>query len=304
MGTSRKRGACRRAREPRSHASPIAAVHCRDQLFLGLVLVVVLGLTVMDWNRFKGPIERSASARFGRTVTIAGPLKVRFWSRTPTVTINDLSVGSPPWEANRPLLKVARVQFQLELLPSLLHAALVLRRVELDHPNIYLHQEKSGRANWTFENNAPTKQRATQPPRLPAMRDLVIDSGTLVLIDELRRLKVKGTVVAAEQASGKDSKPFRIQGKGTINDEPFRLDIAGGPLQALSPDEPYPFSLAIKAGENDVQPDGKLLPIPWLATSPISSSSGAASSPERPVRSCGSRNSAAGLPGRHFRLAC
>jgi AsmA family protein len=227
--------------------------------FLGLVLAVVLGLTVMDWNRFKGPIERSASARFGRTVTIAGPLKVRFWSRTPTVTINDLSVGSPPWEANRPLLKVARVQFQLELLPSLLHAALVLRRVELDHPNIYLHQEKSGRANWTFENNAPTKQRATQPPRLPAMRDLVIDSGTLVLIDELRRLKVKGTVVAAEQASGKDSKPFRIQGKGTINDEPFRLDIAGGPLQALTPDEPYPFSLAIKAGENDVQADGKLL---------------------------------------------
>ena len=42
-----------------------------------LVLVVVLGLSFMDWNLLKGPIERTASARFGRPVTIAGPLQVR-----------------------------------------------------------------------------------------------------------------------------------------------------------------------------------------------------------------------------------
>jgi AsmA family protein len=223
------------------------------------VLVVVLGLTVVDWDRFKGAIERGASARFGRTVTIAGPLQVRGWSRTPTLTINGLTVGSPPWEPDRPMLKIERVQLQLDLLPSLLRGGLILRRVELDHPDIYLHQEKSGRANWTRENNAPTKERASRPAKLPTMRDLVIDSGTLVLIDELRRLKVKGTVVAAEQASRKDSKPFHVQGKGTINEEPFRLDIAGGPLQALTPNKPYPFSLAIKAGENDIQADGRVL---------------------------------------------
>jgi len=131
--------------------------------------------------------------------------------------------------------------------------------VELDQPEIYLHQEKSGRANWTSENNAPTKQRASKPASLPTMRDLVVDSGSVVLIDELRRLKVKGTVAAAEQASGKDSKPFRIEAKGTINEKPFRLNIAGGPLQALTPDKPYPFSMAIKAGENEIQSEVKVL---------------------------------------------
>jgi uncharacterized protein involved in outer membrane biogenesis len=222
------------------------------------VLLVVLALTFMDWNLLKRPIERTASARFGRSVTIAGPLQVRGWSRTPTLTLNDLTVGNPPWEPDRPMLKVERVQLQLELLP-LFGGHLVLRRVELDKPEIYLHQEKSGRANWTFENNAPTKQRASKPASLPAMRDLVVDSGSLVLIDELRKLKVKGTVAAAEQASGKDSKPFHIEGKGTINDKPFRLDIAGGPLQALTPDKPYPFSMAIKAGENEIQSEVKVL---------------------------------------------
>lgn len=221
-------------------------------------LLVVLGLTFMDWNLLKGPIERAASARFGRSVTIAGPLQVRGWSRTPTLTVNGLTVGNPPWEPDRPMLKVERVQLQLELLP-LFGGHLVLRRVELDHPDIYLHQEKSGRANWSFENKAPTKQRASRPANLPAMRDLVVDSGSLVLIDELRRLKVKGTVAAAEQASGKDSKPFRIEAKGTINEKPFKLDIAGGPLQALTPDKPYPFSMAIKAGENQIQSEVKVL---------------------------------------------
>ena len=224
-----------------------------------LVLLVVLGLSFMNWNALKGPLERSAGIRFGRQVTIAGSLQVRGWSRTPTITINDLTVGNPPWEPDRPMLKVERVQVQIELMQSLLHGSLVLRRVDLDRPDIYLHQEKSGRANWTFESHAPNKQRASPPPTLPAMRDLVIDGGRLTLIDELRRLKVKGTIVAAQTASRGDTKPFRIEGKGTINEEPFRLDVSGGPLQALTPEQPYPFSLAIKAGENEIQADGKLL---------------------------------------------
>ncbi len=226
---------------------------------LVLLMVLVLGVTFMDWNLLKGPIERGASARFGRGVNIAGPLQVRIWSRTPTVTLTNLTVGGPPWEPNRAVAKIEQLQIQVEPLRSLLKAALVLRRVELIHPELYLHKEKSGRANWTFENEAPTKQRASPPAKLPAMRDLIIQGGKLVLIDELRRLKVEGTVQAAERASREDPKPFRVEGKGTINDEPFRLDIAGGPLRALSPYRPYPFSLAITAGENEIRADGKVL---------------------------------------------
>jgi uncharacterized protein involved in outer membrane biogenesis len=155
--------------------------------------------------------------------------------------------------------KIERVQIQLEPLRTLVKAALVLGRVEIVHPVIYLHEEKSGRANWTFENQAPTKERASPPAKLPVMHDLVIQSGKLTLIDEKRRLKVEGTVQAAEEASRKDAKPFRVEGKGTINEEPFRLDIAGGPLQALTPYRPYPFSLVILAGENHIRATGKVL---------------------------------------------
>ena len=221
------------------------------------IIVLILALTFIDWNRFKGPIERTASSHLGREVRIAGRLHVR-WSFAPTITISGLTIGNPPWESGRPLATIERLQIQLQLL-SLLRGNVVLRHVELDHPVLYLHEDKSGRTNWTFENEAPTKARASKPPSAPAMKDLVIDSGKLTLIDEMRRLRVEGTVQAHEKVSRGDPKPFRVKAGGTINNGPFSLDVAGGPLRALTPDRPYPFSLAITAGQNEIQAEGKIL---------------------------------------------
>jgi AsmA family protein len=226
--------------------------------FAALIVILLLALTFMDWSRLKAPIERSASASLGRTVTISGPLEVRLWSRRPTLTISGLAIGNPPWEAGRPMATIERVQIQLEL-SALLWGQLILRHVELIHPVLYLHQDKSGRANWSFENQAPSKARAPRPASLPAVRGLVIESGRLTLVDELRRLKLEGTVQARQEASHADPRPFLIKGQGTINDGPFKLDIAGGPLRALTPEQPYPFSLAITAGENEIQAEGKVL---------------------------------------------
>ena len=223
-----------------------------------VVTALALTLTFMDWNRFKGPIERSASARFGRKVTIDGPLSVHLWSRIPTVTVVGLTLDNPPWEPDRPMAHIDRLQIQLEL-GALLRGHVVLHRVELVRPELYLHQEKSGRANWTFENQAPSNARASGPTKLPAIRDLQIESGRLELIDELRRLKVKGTVEAHERSSREDARPFHLEGKGSINGKPFKVDVTGGALRGLSPNRPYPFSLAIRAGENEIQADGRMM---------------------------------------------
>jgi AsmA family protein len=224
----------------------------------GLVVIALLALALMDWNLFKHPIERVASAKFGRTVTIGGDLNVHIWSSTPTVTVNRLTLGNPPWEANRPMAKIERLEIRLKLLP-LLKGDVILPRVALLKPDLYLHQEKSGRANWTFENKAPTNERTSGPTKLPVVRDLLIESGKLTLADDMRRLKVDGTIEAREKASKEDPKPFRIEGKGTINDQPFELKVAGGPLMNLEPEHPYPFKLAITAGDIKVDSDGRVL---------------------------------------------
>jgi AsmA family protein len=224
----------------------------------GLVLVLVLLLAFMDWNWFKHPIERAASTKSGRTVTIAGDLNVHIWSWTPTLVINGLTLGNPPWEPNRPMAKIERLEVHLKLLP-LLKGDVILPRVALLRPDVYLHQDKSGRANWTFENKAPTKEPNSKPTHLPAIRDLLIEDGKLQIFDEMRKLKVDGKIQAHEQKSQADPTPFRIQGKGTINDQPFELKVAGGPLVNLDPDHPYPYDLSVTAGDIKVSSKGRVL---------------------------------------------
>ena len=80
------------------------------------------------------------------------------------------------------------------------------------------------------------------------MRDLLIQDGKLTLIDEMRRLKVNGSIQAHEQKSTSHPTPFRIQGSGTINEQPFEMRVAGGPLLNVDPEHPYPFDLHIVAG--------------------------------------------------------
>jgi AsmA family protein len=223
-----------------------------------LILLTVLVLTLLDWNRLKHPIERLASAKSGRSVVIAGDLRVHIWSWTPTVTLNGLTVGNPPWESNRPMAKIEQLEIHLKLLP-LLKGDVILPRVAIVRPEIYLHQEKSGRANWTFENQAPTNAPAAKPAKLPVVRDLLIQDGKLTLNDEIRKLKVQGTIQAHEQKSQADPTPFRIQGKGSINNQPFEIDVAGGPLVNLDPDHPYPYDLSVTAGDFQVVSNGKVL---------------------------------------------
>jgi hypothetical protein len=224
----------------------------------GLLVVVILVLAFMDWNLLKHPIERIASAKTGRAVTIAGDLKVHIWSWVPTVALNGLTIGNPPWEADRPMAKIERLEIHLKLLP-LFKGHVILPRVVLLKPDVYLHQEKSGRANWTFENQAPTNAPSSKPTKLPVVQDLLIDSGKLTLADDIRRLKVDGTIQAHDAASKADPTPFQIEGKGTINDQHFELKIAGGPLLNLDPEHPYPFKLNITAGDLEVASDGRVL---------------------------------------------
>ena len=151
-----------------------------------------------------------------------------------------------------------QLQARLELLP-LLRGKSILARLELIHPQLYLHQDKEGRANWTFENQKPTNAPAAAPPKLPVVRNLLIQDGTLQLLDDLRHLKAQGTVQAHEKESAQARVPSRLKGKGTINKEPFSLEAAGGALQGLTPQHPYPFDLAVTAGENQLKATGRVL---------------------------------------------
>jgi uncharacterized protein involved in outer membrane biogenesis len=225
-----------------------------------LVALLIVALALMDWDWLRGPIARVASARSGRTVTIGGHLRAHLWSRTPAVTLQGVRVANPPWDVQRPLLQLQQVEVQIDL-GALLRGHLVLPRVAIDQPDLYLHQESSGRANWTDANTAPTSPTApaAKPFNLPPIHELIINSGKVVLLDEPHRLNIHGTIQAHEQSAAADPQALHIEGQGTVNDAPFAVDVSGGALLVVDSNHPYPFKLSIKAGQNEVDAAGQVL---------------------------------------------
>ena len=224
----------------------------------GLIVILLIAVALIDWNAFKGPVERFASAHSGRTVSIAGRLEVHPWSFRPRVAVEGLTVGNPPWERGAPpMLQVQKAELQLQL-SSLLRRNLVLPRVELIHPRVYLHRDSQGRANWTFESKKPTNAPSSGPSRLPAVRDFLVDQGKLQVHDDILKLSLDGTIDAHQKASKDNPTAFHLQGKGMLNEKPFATDITGGPLINIDPDHPYPFDIRIEAGDIRVAASGKV----------------------------------------------
>lgn len=219
---------------------------------LAILAMLVVALSFVDWNRLRGPVARFASERSGLPVAIDGDLTVEGWTLTPRASVAGVRVANPAWMRDGgSLATVERATVEIELLP-LLVGRLIVRRVVVDRPRLSLRMDESGRANWRRpEPKSPDAPREP-PPDLPVVRQFVIHDGHLEVVDEKHELRVNGTLVAAERKDAANPFPFRVEGRGTLNREPFRMRVRGGPLVNLDPHEPYPFEVEVAAGRTHV----------------------------------------------------
>lgn len=242
------------------HASPRIA---RWLKWTGLVLVslfavIALALVLIDWNRFRGPIARYASQKSGYDVRIDGDLRVHPWSLTPRASVQHVSVSNPRWRDRARLLAFDDATVEVRLLPLLI-GRVIVERLTVTRPVIDLYMDPQGRANWQVPRPARgADSRPARPPDLPLVRRFVIDDGKVGVDDLKHRLRVHGTLVAAESARDRTTKPFRLAAEGTLNAEPFRLSVEGGPLINLDPGEPYTFESHVVAGATRVAASGRL----------------------------------------------
>ena len=223
------------------------------------VLIVVLGVTLalIDWGALRGPIARYASAKLNRPVAIQ-QLDVDIWSLTPTVTITGVTVGNPPWEKRKNMLELERARVQLKAL-YLLRGEIVLPLVSIDKPKFYAHRAADGHANWEFASRTgKPKQESAEPMDLPVIQRFMVNDGQLEIYDEIRKLRFDGKVQAKERSTHDVAKPFRMEGKGELNEKPFALQVAGGPLINLDPHEAYAFNASLQAADIKLDADAKL----------------------------------------------
>jgi len=217
---------------------------------LALVAIAVAILVALwDWNWFRGPLERYASARTHRQVTIAGDLNVNLWSWQPSATVDGIIIGNPAWAGSNRLGGVDRIAVKIRLIP-LLRGDVDMRLLRLERPNFDLLADGQGRKNWDFSDG-----RVQAPMKLPPIRQFIIKDGRLTYVDKRRNVRFEGTINAREQY-GEKNRGFELIGRGTINSAPFRAEVTGGPLLNIERDKPYPFDADIRSGRTFITARG------------------------------------------------
>ncbi|CAN5354209.1 AsmA family protein [soil metagenome] len=227
-----------------------------------LTAAIVIFLVIFDWNWFRGPVGRMASAKLNREVVITGDLRVHPWSFSPKVEAYGVRVAQPDWAAKAdpkgspagtPMAKVDRIAVQIKILP-LLKGDVILPLLSVDRPDVRLLRESSGRANWAFGDPKAPKT----PLKLPAIQHFIINDGQLRYADQQRDIFFLGTVSSNEHASNDGRGKFVLEGKGQLNRAPFTALVTGGPLLNISPNRPYPFDARVDAGSTHVTAKGDI----------------------------------------------
>jgi uncharacterized protein involved in outer membrane biogenesis len=215
---------------------------------IALLVVLVLAVSLFDWNVVRPTLARRISAATGRQAAINGDLRVHLWSWNPSAEVDDITLKNPTW-ADRELMFGAKRLTVSVSLANLLRGHIVLPEIDLVQPVINLERDASGRASWELGTPSGKPNGNKQPAKIPVIRRLLIEGGKLHVVDQVRKLTFSGSLVAADQAGKSDDAAFQVRCSGTLNAKPFHLEASGGPLLNLEPDKPYSFTTHLTAAD-------------------------------------------------------
>lgn len=76
---------------------------------IAFLLLVVLILSLLDWNALRGPLSRMISRDIERPVSINGNLRVHLFSWTPSAEVEGLTIGNPDWAGKDNMVELPRL---------------------------------------------------------------------------------------------------------------------------------------------------------------------------------------------------
>jgi len=245
----------------RHHLRKIPAPFRWVLLAVAIVLIALVAVIIFlanpNWDWAKPTLRGIIAAKTNRPTRIDGHLRVRLFSFAPDATVGGLHIGEPSSGVidapKDDLVAIDQIYVKAEMLPAL-YGHIVLPRLEITRPNIVMFQDKQGHANWDFSNGA----KAGQPLKLPLIKNFIINDGHLKVTSTQRGLTFTGTIFAHEKADS-GSQAFGMNGNGTLNGRIFKMNATGGPLLDVKSSVPYPYDLAVSAGDTRITAKGRVL---------------------------------------------
>jgi hypothetical protein len=224
------------------------------KIIVGLVALVavlaVVGVVLLmrtDFNQYRGLIAEQVELATGRKLVIAGELNLAI-SLTPTVEVADVTFANAPWGSRPEMLKLQRLEAEMELLP-LLTGDVKVHRIVLVGADIMLETDSKGQGNWMFAKGAePVATPAAGEGKLPSINTVAIENATLTYRNGVTGETQTVALETLSFAAPDPASPISIEVVGKINGSPVEASGTIGGLTALTGGAALPLDLVVKGG--------------------------------------------------------
>lgn len=189
-----------------------------------LIVAAISWLLLADLGSFKPQIERWASEKTGRRVSIAGDLVIDLAADS-TLIAERLTISNADWAAEPEMLVVGRVEVRFDL-GSLLSGPIVVEFVDLDDTEISLARPENGAPNWALlpPSTRPPEDDDDGAQRGIHFQQIDIDNFALSYTTPADTQPMLLEVESATQKY-RDDDFLEISMAGSLNDR--KLELAG-----------------------------------------------------------------------------
>jgi uncharacterized protein involved in outer membrane biogenesis len=182
-------------------------------IIVAVTLVAILAAllvvpSLIDWNGYRGEMERQASRMFGRPVRVGGNVSLQLLP-TPYVSIADVRIAGDDGRFSRPFLKIGALTVRLSV-PPLLKGEIEASDVIIEEPELQLAVDASGRGNW--RGFGTTQVALPLMPKTVALSSVRIERGRVRLMSAAGASLWELQAVNGELAAPALIGPYRFKG--------------------------------------------------------------------------------------------
>ena len=228
----------------------------RSAKWIGATLVVIVGLILIllslsNWNWFRGPISRFVADKTGRELVIGGDLVVRLGWPTTRVRTSQLSFSNPSWAQAPRMIAVNQVALDLDM-SALLGRDIVLREVRLDSAEVSLEKSIDGRKNWLLDRNQKDEKSQVQ------INALALNQARINYQDPAQKTDIQAELsTPIKPLDPASALVFKAQGR--YQGQALKAQGNGGSILALrDQDTSYPLKIAALIGPTSLRAEGRV----------------------------------------------
>jgi len=195
-----------------------------------ILLLLLLVLSKLDFNQFKGEIETTVTEITGRQLKIEGDLQFNL-SLHPLIKVEKVSFANAAWSEHTQMVTLGLLQLQIDLLP-LFEGKLVVEQLLLEDVNLIAEKNVDGLANWMLEalqsDAAETieqtiEEKSFEIPFLPVLKDVQLKNIRVAYSDVAVNIETIIKLDELDVSTQKAHDPISFHANGSVNQQPFNF---------------------------------------------------------------------------------